>query len=82
MQTATEQATPKRPRAKPSRFPSKTIPLGERESLSPTEYCVLHGIGRTTLYQMWKDGTGPEFFMVRSRRRIPRGALPKGANDV
>lgn len=58
----------------------QAVPLGERESLSPSEYCALHGIGRTTLYGMWKAGTGPEFFMMRSRRRIPRGALPKGAD--
>jgi hypothetical protein len=65
--------------------PSKTkrthrenpLPLDQRASHSVNEYCALHGIGRTSLYAMWKNGTGPEFFLVGSRRRIPRGALPK-----
>ena len=72
MQATTEQA-----RETKRLTPRQSLPLGERESLSPSEYCAAHGIGRTTLYKLWKEGRGPEYFMVGSRRRIPRGALPK-----
>lgn len=60
-----------------------TIPLSDRLSYSPGEYAALHGIGRTTLYDAWKRGGGPDYFMVGNRRRIPRDAewRPIGAHD-
>jgi excisionase family DNA binding protein len=76
MQTKTEHA--REPERAP---PRQSLPLSERESLSPREWCAVHGIGRTTLYKMWKAGCGPEYFMVGSRRRIPRGALPRQATE-
>jgi len=79
MQTASDQAQTTKPaRAKPAKFPSKAIPLTERASYSPGEWCALNGIGRTTLYKMWKNGAGPEFVMIGSRRRIPRDAKMQG----
>lgn len=60
----------------PARTPRLSLPLNECDSVSPGEWCALNRVGRTTLYKLWKEGKGPEFFMVGSRRRIPRGARP------
>lgn len=73
MQTATEHTRVT------SRAPRQSLPLDQRTSYTVSEYCALHGFGRTTLYKMWKNGTGPEFFVVGTHRRIPHGSLPKGA---
>jgi excisionase family DNA binding protein len=61
--------------------PRQLLPLDQRASLSPGEWCALHGIGRTTLYQLWREGRGPDYFIVGKRRRIPRDALPKQASE-
>ncbi len=40
-------------------------------SLTVKDFCNAHGIGRTTVYKMWKLGKGPKFFQVGRTRRIP-----------
>jgi hypothetical protein len=34
------------------------------------EYCRLIGISRGTLYNRWRDGTGPRFMRIGTRRVI------------
>jgi hypothetical protein len=39
-------------------------------SLTINEFCAAEKISRSQLYEDWKDGTGPDFFLVGSHRRI------------
>ena len=39
-------------------------------SLTVNEFCAAEKIGRTRLYQDWKQGKGPRFFYNGTRRRI------------
>lgn len=50
---------------------TRAVSLADRASFNATEFCKLHGFGRTKLYDLWKRGDGPEFFRVGNRRRIP-----------
>jgi hypothetical protein len=34
------------------------------------EFCKDHGISRTQLYDDWKNGTGPKYWLNGTRRRI------------
>jgi hypothetical protein len=34
------------------------------------EFCRAHRVGRATLYELWKRGIGPRYFLVGSHRRI------------
>jgi hypothetical protein len=34
------------------------------------EFCHAHRMGRATLYELWKRGIGPRYFLVGSHRRI------------
>jgi excisionase family DNA binding protein len=62
--------------------PRLKLPLNQRASVTPAEWCSLHGVGLTTLYKLWREGRGPEFFMLGGRRRIPADALPKQGRDA
>jgi hypothetical protein len=47
--------------------------IEQRESIAAytiDEFCHAHRIGRATLYELWKRGVGPRFFLVGSHRRI------------
>jgi predicted DNA-binding transcriptional regulator AlpA len=33
-------------------------------------FCAAHGISRGTLYNRWRDGTGPKYMQVGHRRLI------------
>lgn len=37
---------------------------------SPAQFCDVHGIARTTLYALWKEGRGPRIFKVGRRTLI------------
>jgi len=39
-------------------------------SLTINEFCAAEKISRSQLYEDWKGGTGPDFFLVGSHRRI------------
>jgi hypothetical protein len=41
-----------------------------RATASVTEFCVAHGISKPMLYKLWKDGVGPKFMTIGSRRYI------------
>lgn len=34
------------------------------------EFCRNNVVSRTMLYRLWRQGLGPEFFLVGNRRRI------------
>lgn len=38
------------------------------------DFCKAYGISRVSLYEYWKRGDGPEYFMVGKRRLIPAEA--------
>ena len=44
------------------------------QSLTVNEFCAAEKIGRTRLYQDWKQGKGPRFFYNGTRRRISEEA--------
>src|SRR5208282_2473262 len=50
-------------------------PLDEPAVMSVPEFCAWAKISRSTLYQMWTDGTGPKFFKAGTATRISRQAV-------
>lgn len=46
-------------------------PIGLPMAFTINDFCALHRIGRTLLYQAWREGWGPEYFLAGKRRRIP-----------
>ena len=42
----------------------------ERQAFSIPEFCGAFGVSRGTVYNMWRDGTGPKSFKVRGRTLI------------
>jgi len=43
-------------------------------SLTIAQFCKAHSIGRTTLWKLWREGKGPQFFKVGRTVRIPAEA--------
>src|SRR5262249_37069462 len=43
-------------------------------SLTINEFCAVEKISRSQLYEDWQSGTGPDFFLVGSHRRISHEA--------
>ena len=43
-------------------------------SLTINEFCAAEKISRSQLYEDWHNGTGPDFFLVGSHRRISADA--------
>ena len=43
-------------------------------SLTIAEFCAAEKIGRSKLYQLWREGRGPRFFLVGTHRRISHEA--------
>lgn len=39
----------------------------EQPVFTVAEFCAVHRISRTRLYQEWKNGTGPRFFNVGAK---------------
>lgn len=39
-------------------------------AFSVTDFCSAHGICRSTLYALWRQGRGPTFFRIGKRRLI------------
>ncbi|WPL12184.1 hypothetical protein Thiosp_01944 [Thiorhodovibrio litoralis] len=52
----------------------RRIPLTEQRLFTVTDYADFAGVGRTTIYEAWKAGRGPECILVNQSRRIPRDA--------
>jgi hypothetical protein len=46
----------------------------EPDAMGVDEFCERHRISRTGLYNHWRAGTGPRFFMNGNRRMISREA--------
>ena len=44
----------------------------EQPVFTVAEFCAVHRISRTRLYQEWKNGTGPRFFDVGAKILIRR----------
>jgi hypothetical protein len=43
-------------------------------SLTIDEFCAAENVCRSKLYQLWKQGRGPRFFLIGNRRRISHEA--------
>src|SRR5208337_5042948 len=55
--------------------PLKSSPAGDEPAImSVPEFCAWARVSRSTLYQMWTDGTGPKFFKAGAATRISRQA--------
>jgi hypothetical protein len=37
-------------------------------------FCAAEQISRSALYKMWKQGIGPDYYLVGTRKRIPHRA--------
>ena len=48
--------------------------VGAGPSWTTSEFCKLERISRSKLYEMWKLGTGPRYYLVGVSRRIPEQA--------
>jgi hypothetical protein len=46
----------------------------EQPIFTVAEFCAVHRVSRTRLYQEWKQGTGPRFFNVGAKILITREA--------
>ena len=46
----------------------------EQPIFTIAEFCAVHRISRSRLYQEWKEGTGPRFFHVGTKVLITREA--------
>jgi predicted DNA-binding transcriptional regulator AlpA len=45
-------------------------PAVSRLALTVDEFCNAHGISRTHLYDMWREGTGPRYMRAGDKRRL------------
>jgi hypothetical protein len=45
-----------------------------RTILSPDDFCRVERISKGTLYELWRQGIGPEFYLSGNRKRIPHQA--------
>ena len=43
-------------------------------SYAPSEFCVAENISRSKLYEYWRQGKGPRFYLNGVSRRIPHSA--------
>jgi predicted DNA-binding transcriptional regulator AlpA len=48
-----------------------SMPLPGAQAISISEFCAENGIGRTTFYELMKDGKAPRRMKVRGRVLIP-----------
>jgi hypothetical protein len=44
----------------------------EPQAYTVAGFCESHGISKSALYLMWKDGTGPAYFLVGQRRMVSK----------
>lgn len=51
----------------PNRQRRNTTP---RLAFSINEFCAAHGISRTHLYDLWREGTGPRYMLTGTKRLI------------
>jgi hypothetical protein len=60
----------------------------ERDLYSVSAFCARHSISRDKLYELWREGLGPEWIHISSRRYVTREAgarwrkaLERGARE-
>ncbi len=46
----------------------------ERCAFTVYEFCKAHRISRAHLHDLWKEGTGPRFFLAGTKKLISREA--------
>jgi hypothetical protein len=67
-------AQARRPNPLPPQASIDSAPDEDRVADSVDEFCARYRIGRSKLYQQWRDGIGPRFFKVGIAKRISRQA--------
>lgn len=72
MQSNSENQSVEQPKQRKRR--ESRIPLKEQALFTVTDYADFSGVGRTTIYEAWKAGRGPECVLINRSRRIPRDA--------
>ena len=55
---------------KHSRRQRRERPAVSRLAFTVNEFCAAHGISRTHLYDMWREGHGPRFMRAGDKRRL------------
>jgi hypothetical protein len=59
----------------------ETAPVA-RASSTVDEFCESHGISRALVYKLWKQGLGPKFMSVGSKRLISNEAAAAWREEV
>jgi hypothetical protein len=51
------------------------LPISNFEpTYSPDDFCRAERISKKTLYELWRQGIGPDFYLSGNRKRIPHQA--------
>jgi predicted DNA-binding transcriptional regulator AlpA len=62
--------TSSRHKHSPARWQRHERPAPSRLALTVDEFCSAHGISRTHLYDLWREGRGPRFMRAGDKRRL------------
>ena len=61
---------------------SNTIHAPEREAYSVVEFAQAYGLSRATIYNLWKDGSGPRLMRVGRRTLISKQSAAEWARRM
>ena len=61
---------------------SNRIHVPEREAYSVVEFAQAYGLSRATIYNLWKDGSGPRLMRVGRRTLISKQSAAEWARRM